>query len=170
PWAGTTVQPLPRGHGAALPKHKQKSPDQKRGFSLQLKPQAEIEPTTRRLGVDISGYSPASRIRRSRDGNDEINDLFDLQASLIGLIVSSQTSLQQLLNQGIDQQLAIKFNRVYKAFFRQLKVVLRCDFNQQGLQTGGDRPFHFTSPSGLFLDTRHHGRTEAQVDVHHIQG
>jgi len=109
------------GHGLALlcsPLHpaamalryrstNKKSPDQKRGFSLQLTPQAEIEPTIRRLGLDISNYSLAFRIRRSRDGNDEINDLFDLQASLIGLIVSSQTSLQQLLNQGVDQQLAI---------------------------------------------------------------
>jgi hypothetical protein len=46
--------PSPRGHGGALPKHEQKSPDQKRGFSLQLKPQAEIAPTIRRLGVNIS--------------------------------------------------------------------------------------------------------------------
>ncbi|WDM64839.1 hypothetical protein [Stenotrophomonas forensis] len=113
-----------------------KKPDQKRSFSLQLKPQAEIEPTTRHLGVDISDYSPALRIRRSRDGKDEINDLFDLQASLIGLIISAQTSLQQLLNQGIDQQLAITFNQASKAFPRQLKVALRCDFNQQRRQMG----------------------------------
>ncbi|PZT28352.1 hypothetical protein A7X93_17050 [Stenotrophomonas maltophilia] len=70
------------------------------------------------------------------DRADEIDDLLDLDASLIRLIIRSQTRLRELLQQYIDQQLSVTLEQMFDAFFRQLKAVPRCDFGQQRIQMG----------------------------------
>lgn len=111
--------------------------------------ETEFEPMTRRLRVDVNDSSPARRIRRFSDGCDEINDLLDLQASLIRLIASSQPCLRELSQQYIDQQLAVVLEKVLDAFARQPSATLGRDFGQQRMQTREDGLCHFASPSAL---------------------
>jgi len=86
----------------------------------------------------------------------EINELFDLNPSIVGLIVGSQAGFRKLLKQNINQLLAITWNEESHARFREGKPVFRCDFNQEREQAGCVRFFHFhftfgsLSPS-LFL-------------------
>ena len=75
-----------------------KKPRPRPGLFVQLVPETGIEPTTSRLRIKISHCLVARRISLISDSANVIDDLFDLDASLIRLIVRSQTGLRKLLH------------------------------------------------------------------------
>ncbi len=79
-----------------------KAPTDKRhnhsGGFPDLVPETGIEATTSRLRLQINDYLVAGCISLISDSANEIDDLFDLDASLIRLIVRSQTGLRKLLH------------------------------------------------------------------------
>lgn len=62
-------------------------------------PETGIEPTTSRLRLKINNGLVAGCISLISDSANQIDDLFDLEASLIRLIVRSQTGPRKRLHQ-----------------------------------------------------------------------
>ena len=89
-----------RGEGrlGAVPA-KQKAPTEAGAFHYKQRgPETGIEPATSRLRLQINDGLAAGCISLISDSANEIDDLFDLDASLIRLIVRSQTGLRKLLH------------------------------------------------------------------------
>lgn len=80
------------------------------------------------VGIDDS--SAPEGIILTSDVTDYVDDLFDIETPLVGLIARTQAGLQELLQQCIHQQLPVTPGNMTDAFIRQPDIVLGCDFDQ----------------------------------------
>jgi len=101
-----------------------------RASSFHLLSEIAASPATNRPRLHVNDFLVALTHRLINDGTDQVDDLFDLDASLVGFIARSQTGFRKLLQQRVNQQLAVTFEKALDAVIRQLQTTLHCNLNQ----------------------------------------